>query len=105
MDAIPRRVDLGATEVRSSVQNLALKVRRLHNVEVHESKRTHAGCSEIKGTWRAKSAGTDEKHACFFYTALAFDTNFIEKQMTGIAECLLRVERRERARTMRVAKY
>ena len=62
-DAIARGVDLLAADVLGAVQDLALQVGDVDDVEIHEADVADAGGGEVERERRAEPAGADQQDA------------------------------------------
>jgi hypothetical protein len=57
-------LQLGASDVRAPVQDLALQVAQVDGVEIDEPDAADPGGREIERERRAQAAGTHHQHAC-----------------------------------------
>ena len=55
------------------MHDLAMQVRHLHDVVVHDPDHAHAGPREVLQNGRAEAAGAEHEHAGVFEAALALD--------------------------------
>jgi hypothetical protein len=60
-DSIGSGVELGASDVFGAVEDLALKIRFVDDVEVDEAECADTGGGEVECGGRSESAGTDEE--------------------------------------------
>ena len=62
LDALPGRLRLGHADRRRRVQHLALQVRLVDDVVVHDRDRADAGRGQVQPRRRAEAAGAHEQH-------------------------------------------
>src|SRR5262249_13861802 len=70
-----RGLQLGAADVGRTVQDLALQVAEVDDVEVDDAERADAGGGEIHGDGRSESAGADAENAGRLQLALTLDAD------------------------------
>lgn len=77
---------LGFTDAQSgcAVNNLALQVAFVDDVEINQANMPHAGSGEVQRQRRAKPAGSDQEHAALLEFALPFHTKLRQDQMPRI---------------------
>ena len=84
-DAVAGAVEFLAAYILRSMQNLALEVRVVHDIEIHKPERADACGSQIKGDRRAKSAGADAKNLRRFEAFLALHGDLGHDEMPRVA--------------------
>ena len=89
---VVRRIELRATDIASTVEELPLQVGDIDHVEVDDADGADAGRSEVQSGWRAESASADDKHACRFEAPLAGEPDAWKRKVAAIAEQFLRSE-------------
>jgi hypothetical protein len=67
------------------VKNLALKIRKIDIVKIHNTDRPNAGGCQIKGGWRSESSGADAQDARSFKSTLPVGCNLGHDEVTRIA--------------------
>ena len=82
---IPRRRELRAADVRRAVQDLALQVAEVDDVEVDEAERADAGGREVHRDGRAEAAGADAEHLRGLQLALPLDADLRHDQVPAVA--------------------
>ena len=88
LDAVARRVELALADRARAVKHLALQVRGIHDIEVHEAERADAGRGEIERGGRAEPAHTNEQHARALELLLSLEPDFGKNEVTAVAEDL-----------------
>src|ERR687892_659883 len=83
VEPVTGRLDLGPADVVGIVKQLALEVRQLHLVEVHEPDGAHAGGGQVHRRRRAEPTGPDHQHAGLFQPALAVAPDPREDDVAG----------------------
>ena len=91
-NAVAGAVELLAAHILRSMQNLALKVRVVHHIEIHKSERADASGSKIKSDRRAESAGANAKNLCGFEAFLTLHRDFGHDEMPRVAGHLVVAE-------------
>ena len=66
--------------------NLALQVGHVHLVVVHDGDLPHSRGRQIQRGRRAQAASADDEYMCIEDSLLAFDADFIEQDVTRIAQ-------------------
>ncbi len=92
------RVQLLAADVFGGVDDLALQVAGVDDVEVDEAQRADAGRGEIKSQGRAESAGADAEHARGFQLLLALHAHLGQDQVARVAGEIVGGQFRQRGR-------
>ena len=78
-------IELLAANVFGGVDDLALEVARVDDVEVDQAEGADAGRGEIKGQRRAQAAGADTEDAGGLEAALALHAHFGEDEVARVA--------------------
>src|SRR5438067_1831079 len=63
VQSVPRCIDLAQADFRRAVENLALQVAAIDDVEVRDPQRSDTGGGEIQSSGRTQSTGAYEHHA------------------------------------------
>jgi hypothetical protein len=84
-----RRIELRGADRAGAVNDLALEIRRVHHVEVHQPERPDTGGREIERRGRSEASGSDQCHPGSLQAPLARWPDFGQDQVTRIAEHLL----------------
>ena len=84
-DAVAGAVELLAADIFRSVQNLALQVREVHDVEIDKAHGANACGGQVKSDWRAQSACADAEHLCGLEALLALHGYFRHDEMPRVA--------------------
>ena len=71
------------------VDDLALEICVIHNVEVNNAERAHAGCAEIKRERRAKASGADAENFRGFDLELALHADLGHDEVARVAQDLV----------------
>ena len=82
----------GPADVRGAVDDLALEVGEIHDVEIHDADFADAGGGEIHGDGRAEAAGADAQDAGGANFLLARQPDFGQNQVARIAADLVIVQ-------------
>ncbi len=82
-------VDLELADGGLGVDDLALQVGLVDDVEVDEADGADAGCGEVEGHRRAEAAGADAEHLGGLELLLAFHADLGEDEVAGVAGDLL----------------
>src|SRR5262249_38383132 len=93
-DALARDLDLRAPDVRRAVQDLALEVRGVDDVEVDEPERPDPRRSEVLRERAAEPAGADQADTALEQTLLAPEAELGEDEVAAVASKLVRSEAR-----------
>src|SRR5215204_5095210 len=104
VEAVARRLDLRPPDVLCAVDDLALEVRGVHHVEVHDAERADAGRRQIHPRRRAQAPRPDHQHARGFELALTLDADLGHDEVTTVTRYLVVRERGERRRSGRRAR-
>ena len=59
-----RNFGLGLPDVRGAIQYLALQVRQLDVIELHQAQTSHTGRREIQGRRRSQTTAPNQQNAC-----------------------------------------
>ena len=70
------------------MDNLALKIRVVHHIEVHDAEGTHAGGGKIKRQRRAEPARADTEHTRRFQLLLPLHADLWHDQVARVTENL-----------------
>ena len=92
LDGIPRTVDFFAADIGGSMENLALKVRKIDGVKIHKSDSADARGCQIQGNGGAEAAGADAEDAGSLEPLLALQCDFGHDEMTGVTGDLIVAE-------------
>src|SRR5919106_1426307 len=92
VEPVTGRLDLGPADVVGIVKQLALEVRQLHLVEVHEPDGAHAGGGQVHRRRRAEPTGPDHQHAGLLQPALAVAPDPREDDVAGVPADLVLAE-------------
>ena len=79
-------VQLLAAHVGSGVDDLALQVGVVHDIEVHDAERAHAGRAQIQRQGRTQSARADAEHPRGFQLELPFHADLGHDQVARVAQ-------------------
>ena len=90
--ALDRGVDLGAADVRVAVEQLAVQVRLVDDVEVDQAQATDAGGGEVHPERRTETAGADHQHLGGLELQLPLGTDLGHDEVPAVAEDLLRTQ-------------
>ena len=101
MQAILRRRELRAADVRRAVQQLPLQVAEVDDVEVDDADGADAGGGEIHRRRRAETAGADAQHLRGLQLALPVDADLRHDQVPAVALDLVAGQLRQRRRFRR----
>ena len=78
-------VELAAANVACGVNDLALQVARVDDVEIDQAQRADAGRGQVERERRAETAGANAEHARSLEFLLALDANFGQDEMARVA--------------------
>src|SRR5205085_6315302 len=81
---------LGPADVGSAVQNLALEVAEIDDVEIDKTEPANAGGGEVERQRRAESAGADKEDRRRLESFLSLDADLGHDQMPAVALDFLR---------------
>ena len=95
VQAILRRRELRAPDVRRAVDNLPLQVAEVDDVEIDDADRADAGRGQIHRGRRAEAAGADAQHAAGLQPALPVHADLRHDQVAAVALDLVVRELRE----------
>ena len=84
-DGAAGRFDLGLTDGGLTVDNLTLKVRFVHPIEINDSQSTHSCGGEIGEKGRTKATCPDSQNSGSLELALTFDSDLGHDEMAGIS--------------------
>ena len=84
VDRVGGRLSFRATHVGRAMKDLALKIRYLHDIKIHDPEPADAGGSEVHSEGRAKSASTNAQNAGAANFLLALWSDFGQDQMPRI---------------------
>jgi hypothetical protein len=70
------------------MQYLALEIRDVHHVEVHEPERADARRRQVEGQWRAKAARTDQENASCLELSLTVDADVRKNEVPAVTQHL-----------------
>src|SRR6266508_5840419 len=87
------RLDLGPADIGRGVQDLALQVRHVHDIAVHEPERADPGRGEVHGRRGAQASRPDEQHFGAQQLALPLLAHLIQEEIAAVALDLLRGQR------------
>ena len=85
-------IELGAAHVGGRVNDLALQIGVIDDVEVNNAERADAGRAEIKRQRRAESARADAEHLRGFQLELPRHADFRHDQVARVAQDLVVIE-------------
>ena len=68
-----------------AVQDLALQVAEIDDVEVHEAESADAGGGEVQSQRRAETAGTDQQHPAGLEAFLSLHADFRHDEVAAVA--------------------
>ena len=88
-DRLARRLDLVLTDVVVVMDDLALQIRELDDVEVAEHQMADAGGGQIHGHRRSQSAHADNQHARGQQLLLALASDLREQHVAAVTRFLL----------------
>ena len=84
-DAVLRGFDLGASDVAGAVDDLALEVGAVDDVEVDDAEGADAGGGEVDEHGRAEPARADGEHFAVDQLALPEGADLVHDQVAGVA--------------------
>ena len=99
VQAILRRRQLRAADVRRAVNDLPLQVAEVDDVEVDDADGADAGGGEIHRRRRAEAAGADAQHLRRLQLALPLDADLRHDQVPAVALDLVAGQLRQRSRS------
>ena len=70
------------------MKHLALQIRGIHDIEVHEAERADAGRGEVERGGRAEPAHAHQQHARTLELLLSLEPDFGKNEMPAVAEDL-----------------
>src|SRR5205823_1525673 len=85
-------IELGTAYVGGGVNDLALQVRVVHDVEIHDAERADAGCAKIERQRRPEASRADAQHFRSLELELPFHADLGHDQVARVAEDLVVVE-------------
>src|SRR5499425_481298 len=94
LDGLRSRVHLGSAHTRRSVKDLALEIRYVHHVAVHEADGAHACRGQVECGRRSEAARSDKEHLGAEELALALLAHLREEEMAAVPLDLVARERR-----------
>ena len=83
LDPLLRCGHLGATDVRGRVEHLALEVRELDRIEVHDADLAHAGRRKIECGGGSQTSRPDDQDLRLPQLPLAWDAEFGQQEVTA----------------------
>ena len=89
VEGLARGVDLLLAHAVGGVDDLALEVREVDDVEVDDADRAHARGGEVERGRRAEPAGADQQHLRLEQLRLARRADLGDQQVTAVADLLL----------------
>src|SRR5439155_1123487 len=101
VQTVSGRRQLRTADVRRPVQDLALQVAEVDDVEVHQAERADAGGGEIHRRGRAEPAGADAQDLGGLQLALTLDAHLRHDQMAAVAFDLVIGQLRQRGKGVR----
>ncbi len=90
-----RGVDLRLADVRRAVEDLALQVAAIHEIEIDDPECADAGRGEIERRGRSQTPRADQQDACVTELRLALETYIREREVPRVPQQLLRRQRRQ----------
>ena len=84
-----RRIQLLAAHVGGGVNDLPLQVGVVHDVEVHDAERAHAGRAQVQRQRRTQAARADAQHSRRFQLELPFHADLGHDQVARVAQDLV----------------
>ena len=105
LEAIASGMQFRTADVGRAVQDLALKIAEIDDIEIDDADAAHAGGGEIQAERRTEAAGADQQHAGRFQSFLAVHADFRHDEMTAVASDFVRRQGSLRARAGRVETY
>src|SRR4030095_10563419 len=93
--AIASRIDFPSADVFRAVNYLALKIRRLHQIEIDNSEPANTCGSKVHSERCAQSARSDHQNAGGFQPSLTFETHLGHDQVAAITPNLVTGEWRQ----------
>ena len=96
LDRLAGGVDLLRAEALGRMDDLALQVARLDDVEVDDAERPNAGRGEVQGARAAEAAGADEQHLRLEQLHLPGGADLRDQEVPAVARLLGRGEGRRR---------
>ena len=91
-ESVPSGFGLGPADVRGAMKDLALKIREVHLVEIHQTKLANTGRRQVEGDGGAEAAGPDAKDAGGANFLLAFEADFGQDEVTRVTAQFVIVE-------------
>src|SRR5215831_1402624 len=94
LDGLSSRVHLGPAHARRGVKDLALEIRYVQHVSVHEADGAHACRRQVERGRRSEAARSDEEHLGAEELALPLLAHLCEEEMAAVPLDLVARERR-----------
>ncbi len=91
-EGVPGRFGLGPADVPGAMKDLALEVREVHRVEIHQAKLANTRRRQVEGNRRAEAAGPDAEHAGRANFLLALEADFGQNEVTRVTAEFVIVE-------------
>ena len=92
VQALHRGVDLGAADIGAAVEQLAVQVRLVDDVEVHQAEAADAGGGQVHPERRAEAAGADHQHLGGLELQLPLGADLGHDEVPAVAEDLVRAQ-------------
>jgi hypothetical protein len=87
--AAPRRLRLRGADVLGAVDHLALEVRQVDHVEVHDPEPADAGRGEVQRQRRAEPAGADQQHRAGEQLLLPRAAELGQAEVAGVTQVVV----------------
>ena len=91
-EGVPSRFGLGPADVPGAMNDLALQVREVHHIEIHQAEFADARRRQVEGNWRAEAAGPDAEHAGRANFLLALEADLGQNEVARITAEFVFVE-------------
>src|SRR5205823_4383846 len=85
LEAVLRRSQLRPPHVGSAVQDLALQIAEVDDVEVDQAEAAHTGGGKIQAQRRAEAAGADQQYRRRLEALLPFDADLRHDEVPAVA--------------------
>ena len=84
------RIEFLAADIGGRVDDLALQIAGVDNIEINKTESAHTGRCQVQGERRTKPTRAHAKHACGLQFALAFYADLRQNQVARVAREVVR---------------
>ncbi len=84
------RIEFLAADIGGRVDDLALQIAGVNNIEVHKTESAHAGCRQVQGKRRTKPTRSHAKHTSGLQLALALYADLRQNQVSRVTGQFIR---------------